>query len=105
MPGSFVAFFRQQWVIDVGRFLALFPWVIGPGFWAYQALSLPDDAVAFARPICERYDFIRGDGGSVDPIRLLGAEFLQWNRYWTHRSTSQTCLTLQIGGCIRTLYR
>ena len=74
MGSNFVAFFRQQWVVDIGRFLALLPWVVGPGIWAYQALSVSDDVVAFGRPICERYEFIRQDGASVNSIRIIGAD-------------------------------
>ena len=64
-----LAFFRQQWVADVLRLLAFLPWVVGPGWYVYQALSLPD-AVAFGRPVCERYIFIAG----TDSVRLLGME-------------------------------
>ncbi|MDD9997533.1 MAG: hypothetical protein OXQ89_07275 [Rhodospirillaceae bacterium] len=74
MGSNFVAFFRQQWVVDIIHFLALLPWVVGPGIWAYQALSVSDDAVAFGRPICEGYEFIPRDGVSVNSIRLVGAD-------------------------------
>ncbi len=63
-------FLRHQWVKDLGLFLALFPWVVAPGVWVYQKLSL-SDAIAVAYPVCEYLPFLSSPNTQFEP-GLLG---------------------------------